>query len=126
MEWKARQEFSLLFFHTQPNANKREKFKFSRDFFVGHQHTLPNKIFRPASKSTNSCWCLSYPCSTGKHTLSVLFSNSKKHNLRLFTQTVSQPRHREHCVFLHFIQKVLNFILLEVMLYLTIMDFKIF
>ena len=78
-EWSGKQDknFHYSFFHTQPNANKREKFKFSRDFFVGHQHTLPNKIFRPASKSTNSCWCLSYPCSTGKHTLSVLFSNSK-------------------------------------------------
>ena len=52
MEWKARQKnFHYSFFHSQPNANKREKCKFSHDFFVGHQHTLPNKIFRPACKS---------------------------------------------------------------------------
>ena len=58
--------------------------------------------------------------------VSVIYKLQKPHNTRLFTQTVSQPRHREHCGFLHFIQKVLNFILLELMFYLTIMDFTIF
>ena len=59
------------------------------------------------------------------HAVSVIFK-LEKHNTRLFTQTVSQPRHLEYCGFLHCIRKVLNFILLEVMFYLTIMDFKIF
>ena len=55
-----------------------------------------------------------------------VFSQVEKQNMRLFTQTVSQPRNREYCVFLHFVQKVLNFILLAMMFCLTIMDFKIF
>ena len=73
-----------------------------------------------------SCWFFSYPmqrCRT--HTVSV-FCKVENQNMRLFTQTVSQPRNREYCVFLHFVQKVLNFILLAMMFYLTIMDFKIF
>ena len=72
-----------------------------------------------AFKLQNHTFC----CQTSA--VSVIYK-LQKHNTRLFTQTVSQPRHREHCGFLHFIQKVLNFILLEMMFYPTIMDFKIF
>jgi len=78
-EWSGKQDknFHYSFFHTQPKANKREKCKFSCDFSWVTNIPFQLKIFRPTSKSTNSCWCLSYPCSTGKQTLSVLFSNSK-------------------------------------------------
>ena len=126
MEWKGRQKnFHYSFFtHNQTQTNEKNLSSLVTFSWVTN---TPFQIKFSGQHQINkfvlvSLLSLQYRKSNA---VSVIFK-LEKHNTRLFTQTVSQPRHREYCVFLRFIQKVLNFILLEVMFYLTIMDFTIF
>ena len=52
-------------------------------------------------------------------------TNGKPHYASL-TQAVSQPNNLDYSECGHFVQKVRQFIVLEMFLYLTIMDFEIF